>query len=232
MSKSFGFGRSAAIVIGLSVACTAGSLMFIQSQHEDATQHPYQFHHWDSLSPDVVAAFDAVRDGRSADLDHMLKKDPTLVNADGAGFSLFDLAALRGNIEIAQVLIKYHADPDAPDRSGATPLDYAALVGSKAMVQWLITHNANVNARSRGDLTPIFFAARGSGRFDDPTSDYIGVCELLLKSGASPNLTNQMERTPVEVASEPVARFLLDHGAKMPQEIPAAPSDSDSASGS
>jgi hypothetical protein len=225
MPKSFRLGRSAAVVIGLSVACTAGSLIFIQSQRDDNTPHSYEWQRgWDSLSPDVVAAFNAVRDGRTDDLERMLQKQPNLVNAEGMGFSLFDLAAARGNTKIAEILLKYHADLDAPDRNGVTPLDYATFVGSRPMVQWLIARNANVNSRSRMDLTPIFFAARGSGWFDDPNADYIGVCELLLNAGATTNMPNQMGRSVVDRASEPVARFLLAHGAKLSSAPPNIPS--------
>lgn len=225
--RTFRFGRSAALVIVLSLACTAGSFIFIQSQHDDQNQHGHDFQRgFDSLSPEVLSAFDAVRDGQCDELEQMLKKNPMLVNADTTGFSLMDLAAARGNTQVADLLLKYHADPDAPDRMGQTPLDYAAFAGSKDMVDWLIMRRANVNSRSRMDFTPIYYAARGSSRISDPRTDYVGVCDDLLKAGAS---VETPRNWAMLVASEPVARFLFDHGAKLqPFDLPQqndAPSD-------
>lgn len=222
MTKSWRLGRNAAIVIGLSVACTAGSLIFIQSQHDETPQHGGGYQHgWSSMTPQVTAAFDAVREDRADDLTHLLEKDPTLINAEAFGSSLMDFAAARGNTDIADVLIKYHADPDAPARNGATPLAFAAFAGSKPMVQWLIAKKVNVESRSRREWTPIFYAASGSSRFDDSNADFIGVCDLLIKAGASADAVDMDGASAAQIASEPVARFLIDHGAKLsvPQHI-------------
>lgn len=58
-------------------------------------------------------------------------------------------------IQIALMLLKNGADPDARDHFESTPLHRAAAKGNLKMVQILLQHNAVVNIRDSEGNTPL-----------------------------------------------------------------------------
>ena len=213
--RFFRFGRSAALVVGLSLLCTIGSIIFIQSQRDEPSQGG-RGREWPDIPSDAKGAVDALRDGDVDAFKRILDSQPDLAAKEVPALgTLLHLAAANGNVRVAQMLIDRHADVNARNDRGLTPLHYASLVGKEPMVRLLIEHGADVNARSETDWTPLLFAARGSSFVDQPDADYIGVCDDLLRGGAQVDAISAMGRSAIQIATEPVARFLYAHGAKL-----------------
>src|ERR1035438_8948319 len=92
--------------------------------------------------------------------------------------ALLTEAALKGQTDIADLLIAKGANVDARDKSGATPLHQAALKGNLAFATLLLQHGADVNARDRDGATPLHNAALSGGS---------EMAALLLDKGATVN---------------------------------------------
>ncbi|KAK8092213.1 uncharacterized protein PG998_015045 [Apiospora kogelbergensis] len=85
------------------------------------------------------------------------------------------LAAMNGYTEVAKVLLKAGARPNARNADRTTPLHFAVLEGSGAIVQLLLESGAHPNAKTKRGHTPLHLAAiEGSEE----------VVRLLLESGA------------------------------------------------
>ena len=84
-------------------------------------------------------------------------------------------AAIKGQTQIADLLIAKGANVNARDKSGATPLHQAALKGNLGFAALLLQHGADVNARDGDGATPLHNAALSGHR---------EVAELLLDKGA------------------------------------------------
>ena len=72
-------------------------------------------------------------------------------------------AALKGQTEIADLLIAKGANVNCRDKAGATPLHQAALKGNTDIANVLLQHGADPNAADGDGLTPLHDAAL-SGR--------------------------------------------------------------------
>jgi hypothetical protein len=115
-------------------------------------------------------------------------------------------AALVGEAELAAVLIRSGADPDAKEAEGHTPL-YRASTGAVARV--LLTAGATVDAVSGPTLgTPLHQAARRG---------YVSVAEALLEQGATIDARDAKGETPLRRAVNcrqlEVVRLLVRRGA-------------------
>jgi ankyrin repeat protein len=96
------------------------------------------------------------------------------------------LAAIKGQLELCQLLISRDADVNKP---GWTPLHYAASGGSAAVVQLLLAHYAYVDAESPNGSTPLMLAAQ----YGSPES-----IQALLAAGADPTLKNKLGLTALD----------------------------------
>jgi ankyrin repeat protein len=106
--------------------------------------------------------------------------------------SLHD-AALKGYVEIVEILIAHKANVNALNAEGATALHDAALAGKCAVAEALLNHGAQVDARDRdSQATPLHLAASW-GRRD--------VVELLLARGANPALKDKNGKTALDLAT-------------------------------
>jgi ankyrin repeat protein len=65
------------------------------------------------------------------------------------------MAARRGNVETAQLLLDAGADIDAKDKAGDTPLRRAVNCGKAAVAELLIAREADVRSIGSKGLTPI-----------------------------------------------------------------------------
>lgn len=114
------------------------------------------------------------------------KTDANKLNAKGE--SPLMLAALKGNQDFAEKLIKKGADVN---KTGWTPLHYAASGGQLAIISVLLEKNAYIDAESPNGTTPLMMAAMYGTT---------AAVKLLLQEGADPKLKNQQELTALEFA--------------------------------
>jgi ankyrin repeat protein len=114
------------------------------------------------------------------------KTDVNTLNSNGE--SPLMLAAIKGNKDIAEQLIKKGADVN---KTGWTPLHYAASSGQLAIISLLLDQHAYIDAGSPNGTTPLMMAARyGTGEAVD----------LLLAEGADARLKNQQGLTALQFA--------------------------------
>jgi uncharacterized protein len=105
-----------------------------------------------------------------------------------AGESPLMMAALKGHVELAMLMI----DKDAPiNKPGWTPLHYAATVGQLQIMARLLDKHAFIDAESPNKTTPLMMAAM----YGTP-----GAVKLLLEEGADPSLKNDQGMSAIDFA--------------------------------
>ncbi|MEC5213384.1 ankyrin repeat protein [Polaromonas sp. CG_9.5] len=114
------------------------------------------------------------------------KTDVNKLNKKGE--SALMLAALKGNQEIAEKLIKKGGDVN---KTGWTPLHYAATGGSVPLINLLLENSAYIDAGSPNSTTPLMMAAMYG------TSAAV---DFLLQEGADPSIKNQQVLTALDFA--------------------------------
>jgi ankyrin repeat protein len=152
----------------------------------------------------------------------MLTADPGLATSyrvEADNFPLLWFAAIRGNIEMAELLLSYGADVNAAGGGvaegspippqGIRPLHGAAEHGHVSMIHLLMKHGADVNSKGRFGLTPLHQAAY-KGRQE--------AAEVLLAYGADINTRTRDGETPLEKALQgkhtALAEWLRSRGAQ------------------
>ncbi len=126
------------------------------------------------------------------------KIDLNALNTQGE--SPLMLAALKGQLELANQMVKKGADVN---KTGWTPLHYAATTGQLAVIRLLIENHAYIDAESPNGSTPLMLASM----YGTPEA-----VKLLLDEGADPTLKNQQGLTAVQFAqraSRPDAEELI-----------------------
>ena len=86
---------------------------------------------------------------------------PGTLQKDGCpcGFSPLHLAGKHGYHRMADLLLKYSADPNMGDCNGSTPLHIASCHGMLSIVSLLVDNGANIDAKSMNGSTPLHSAA-------------------------------------------------------------------------
>ncbi|KAI8484567.1 positive regulation of extrinsic apoptotic signaling pathway via death domain receptors protein [Branchiostoma belcheri] len=109
------------------------------------------------------------------------------------GHTPLHYAASRGQVGVAELLLKNKAEVDSKAKSGVTPLYCAASGGHVGVAKLLLEAGAEVDSREELQLgdTPLHEAASGG---------HVGVAELLLKAGAQVDSKNKDGKTPIDVA--------------------------------
>jgi len=102
--------------------------------------------------------------------------------------SILMLASLKGQMELADRLIKKGADVN---KTGWTPLHYAASGGHTALIGLLLENSAYVDAESPNGSTPLMMAAMYGSEAS---------VKILLQEGADPKLKNQQGLTALDFA--------------------------------
>lgn len=112
------------------------------------------------------------------------KTDLNKLNPQGE--SALMLAALKGQIELAEKMIKREADVN---KTGWTPLHYAASAGQARLISLLLENSAYIDAESPNGTTPLMMAAMYGS---------VASVKLLLQEGADPKLKNQQGLTALD----------------------------------
>ena len=105
---------------------------------------------------------DAAMAGDRAVVRDLLKSGLDVNEPQGDGTTALHWAAMKGDVELAQMLIYAGANVRATTRLGAyTPLYLAAKGGHAAVVASLLTAGADLKARTTNGTTPLMIAAAG-----------------------------------------------------------------------
>jgi ankyrin repeat protein len=103
-------------------------------------------------------------------------------------------AALKGQVEINELLLAHQADVNSLNAQGATPPHDAALAGQRGAAEALLKHGADPNIRdAETGATPLHRAASW-GRVE--------VVQLLIEHGADTEIKDKNGHTPLDLASE------------------------------
>ena len=152
---------------------------------------------------------EAVRDQDRNAVRALLSQDVDVNTLQPDGATALHWAALRDDLETADLLIRAGAFVNPVNEYGVTPLLLAAENGSAAMIEKLLNRGANPNAAIPNGETPLMTAARTG------TTDAVNA---LLAWGADVNAkeTSQEQTALMWAAGEghtQVARTLIEHGA-------------------
>jgi ankyrin repeat protein len=79
---------------------------------------------------------------------------------DSVGWRILHEAALKGKLQLAEMLIKGGADVNGKTKNGATPLHHAAYNGHLEMAKFLISKGAIVDETNDDGETPLEWAIR------------------------------------------------------------------------
>lgn len=95
-------------------------------------------------------------------VEDILNKDSSLVHAiDRDGYTPLHKAAYNNNYELAQLLLKYKADPNKKTEYQWTSLHSACKWNNSRLAALLLQHDADINAISEGEQTPLHITASG-----------------------------------------------------------------------
>lgn len=132
---------------------------------------------------------------------------------DRLGQTPLSFAMLRGDPGMIDLLLAWHADPNAP-MTGAnprslTPLQYAAQQGSLRIARSLIAAGAHVNDAGGSGRTPLHYALAG----------HLDMVRLLIENGADINLRDAEGASPLDDAvwsgNLDAAAVVIAHGARL-----------------
>jgi ankyrin repeat protein len=156
--------------------------------------------------------FRAIRDNNLDRVNQLLLQDSNLVKLiqHQNNTTPLTMAASVGNVDIGLTLINHGADVNQPDDNSLTPLMVAASYGHTNFVIFLLeqpTINPDIQSNAqRASQTALMFAINGR---------FVPIIELLLDSGADPNIPNSSKNTPLLgiVNTPTIVKLLIDHGA-------------------
>ena len=129
---------------------------------------------------------------RKANLDVAKKSGLTVITKNMHGDNPLHLAAVIGNLDIVQCLVKEdQASVHAVTCDGNTPLHLATCKSRLEVAKCLVAHGADVNAVNRGGYTPLHIA----------TANNIEMTKYLVANGASVHIPNNDGDTPLHHAA-------------------------------
>lgn len=159
------------------------------------------------------AIHDAARKGDTKKVAALLQSDPKLVNdRDSNGDTPLHVAALHGQVAVAQALLAAGADVNAKNNYGAfTPGDLGSVFSSsshKDPISLLTVHGVDASDMKNG-YTPLHLA--------EFSVSHKKMIDLLVSKGAQVNARASSGATPLYFAvlrdQKDDVQYLLDHGA-------------------
>ena len=148
--------------------------------------------------------------GRYFTLAQVLHRNGSSLEPRGdMGYSPLHSAVVKGDLEMAQVLLDYGVDVNAQTDARSTSLLMASWHfddSDLGVVRLLLDHGADPNIQPRSGETPLHRASR-DGKIE--------MARLLVEHGASVELQDDRDRTPIDIASElqhdDIVKLLLEH---------------------
>jgi serpin B len=134
---------------------------------------------------------------------------------NGPGDTPLHLAAARGNVAVAAILLAGGADVNANDQyADEMPLHLAASHGHGDMVELLIAKGARVDVKNAFDMTPLHRAVESGHR---------ETVEVLIKHGANVNEPTNNGGSPLRMAihrgDRAIIELLVRRGADINRDI-------------
>lgn len=133
------------------------------------------------------------------------------------GSTLMHMAAIGGNAETVDIVVKAGLSVDAVDSQSRTPLHLTGITGNSAVARKLIDLGAPLDKRDGEDSTPLMHAA---------IQNKPNVVDLLIKKGANPDIivkTNDSVLSPLYGAAingyDAVVKLLLAAGVSPDKKI-------------
>jgi ankyrin repeat protein len=129
------------------------------------------------------------------------------------GVTPLHVAARKGYVEIAKLLLEHGADPNIKDLHGWTPLHDAAYWGNVEVARLLLQHGADPNVKGKRGETPLILAISGDSQA------HADVAKLLLEHGADPNVRDKLGNNSTALhraivgRRKDMVRLLLEKGA-------------------
>jgi cytohesin len=179
------------LLIATAVLAAFFAIGFALYRERVATRRPWLF-------------LQAVKTGDIAEVDRLLKIDPSLAHGREHGNTSFGLTPLQaalahsGHSKVFDRLLAEHPDLDERSPAGDTALHVAVNRQMPVAVQRLLKLGANPNAANEHGVTPLLIAVQ---------DDRGGMTQLLLQGGADPTQIAKGDasfdgKTPLHVAAE------------------------------
>lgn len=147
-------------------------------------------------------------------LRSFLAAHPALIDARYEnGLTCLMIAAEKGLLEVAQILVAHGADLEAENSEYMTPLYIAIWEKQAKLVAYFLTQETNVNHRGFNKDTALFFTYKYLER-----EDFFATFELLMKKGLNVNAVNRaafslLMRVCQDDDEPEIVKLLLDNGA-------------------
>lgn len=145
------------------------------------------------LEREALRAYDA---DDEAGLRAALEAGASAEARAGDGSRLLAVAARRGRLEMAKILLAFGANPNADSPDELAPLSWAVLDGGRELTAALLEAGADPSAMDRMGGTALMRAASGI-RFGDGA----WAIKALLEAGADPDARNERGESALGVAA-------------------------------